>query len=147
MKVSAINSIQSFKAQKNEYENPINRKAEKRLAVLNSVAASALAGATAFGITSCLSSNRKLQGAIGAITAGAFLALNLPSKLYITKVGAFAREKEMDVFSRQKEAQKSIYEDVNQEIKDENVSLDEKIKHYTTVTMADNGKGLMVKGA
>ena len=53
----------------------------------------------------------------------------------------------MDVFSRQKEAQKSIYEDVNQEIKDENVSLDEKIKHYTTVTMADNGKGLMVKGA
>ena len=71
----------------------------------------------------------------------------LPAKIYNTNVNAFAREKEMDVFSRQKEAQSNIYEDINNEIKDENVSLDDKINHYSTVKMADNGNGVMVKGA
>ena len=52
----------------------------------------------------------------------------------------------MDVFSRQKSAQSNIYEDINDEIKDENVSLDNKINHYATVKMADNGSGVMVKG-
>ncbi len=147
MRICAINSIRTFGAQKGEYENPVNQKTEKRLAILGSVGASALAGATAFGITSCLTSNRKTQGAAGLTALFATLALSLPSKLYNTKVGAFAREKEMDVFSRQKEAQKNIYEDVNKEIKNEDVSLDDKIKHYATVAMADNGKGVMVKGA
>ena len=38
-------------------------------------------------------------------------------------------------------------EQVNEEIKDEEVSLDDKINHYATVQMANNGKGLLVKGA
>jgi hypothetical protein len=53
----------------------------------------------------------------------------------------------MDVFSRQKEAQANIYADINDEVKDEDVSLDDKINHYATVKMADSGKGLMVKDA
>ena len=32
------------------------------------------------------------------------------------------------------------------EIQDENVSLDDKINHYSTVKMADNGQGVMIKG-
>ena len=40
----------------------------------------------------------------------------------------------------------NIYEDINDEIKDEKVSLDDKINHYATVKMADNGNGVMVKG-
>ena len=63
-----------------------------------------------------------------------------------TKVNAYVREKEMDVFSRQKSVQSNIYEDINDEIKDENVSLDQKINHYSTVKMADNGRGMMIKG-
>ena len=66
--------------------------------------------------------------------------------MYNTKVSAYTREKEMDVFSRQKTAQNNIYEDINNEIKDDNVSLDDKINHYATVKMADNGSGVMIKG-
>jgi len=130
MKISSIQTFGTFKGTDKKYENPVNRKAERNLAVLGSIGGSALVGASAFGITSCLSSNRKLQGAVGLLAAGIALALTLPSKIYNTKIGAFVREKEMDVFSRQKEAQKNIYEDINNEIKDEDVSLDEKIKRY-----------------
>ena len=52
----------------------------------------------------------------------------------------------MDVFSRQKSAQSIIYEDINDEIQDDKVSLDQKINHYSTVKMADNGRGMMIKG-
>jgi hypothetical protein len=38
-------------------------------------------------------------------------------------------------------------EEVNKEVKDEEVSLDDKINHYTSVQMANNGNGLLVKGA
>ena len=152
-----INSIQNYSCcpkpikfgnaeEKSNYENPINRTTEKNLAVLSCAGTSAIIGAAAFGISSCLVQNRKVQGAVGALAGLATLALTLPSKLYNTKVGAFTREKEMDVFSRQKEAQKNIYDDVNNEIKDKYVPLDDKINHYATVTMADNAKGVMVKG-
>ncbi len=56
-------------------------------------------------------------------------------------------KKEMDVFSRDRELKSNIMEQVNEEIKDEEVSLDDKINHYATVQMANNGKGLLVKGA
>lgn len=75
------------------------------------------------------------------------MALTLPAKLYDTKVKAFAREKEMDVFSRDRELKSNIMEEVDKEVKDEDVSLDQKINHYTTVQMANNGNGLLVKGA
>lgn len=153
-----INSIKAYSCcpkpikfkgneEKNGYENPINRTTEKNLAILGSVGTSGLIGLSALGLTSCITSNRKIQGLVGIVAGLGALALTLPSKLYNTKVGAFTREKEMDVFSRQKEAQKNIYDDVNNEIKDENVSLDDKIKHYSTVAMADNGKGVLIKGA
>ena len=83
---------------------------------------------------------------IGIVAGLAMLGLTLPPKLYNTKVNAYAREKEMDVFSRQKSAQSNIYEDIDNEVKNENVSLDDKINHYATVKMADNGSGVMIKG-
>jgi hypothetical protein len=75
------------------------------------------------------------------------MALTLPAKLYDTKVKAFAREKEMDVFSREKDLKSNIMEEVNNEVKDEDVDLDTKVNHFATVQMANNGNGVMVKGA
>lgn len=129
------------------YENPVNRKTERNLAVLSSVGVSALIGITAGGLTSCISKGRKIPTGAGIIAGIVSLLLMLPSKLYNTKLGAFAREKEMSVFARQKDAQANIYNDINKEIKDDDVSLDEKVNHYTTVKMADNGRGMMIKGA
>ena len=74
------------------------------------------------------------------------MALTLPAKLYNTKVNAFTREKEMDVFSRDRELKSNILEEVNNEVKDEDVDLDQKINHYTTVQMANKGQGVMIKG-
>ncbi len=129
------------------YENPINRKTEKNLAILSSAGVSTLIGVTAGGLTSCVTKGWKIPTGVGAAATILSMLLILPSKIYNTSVGAFAREKEMGVFSRQKEAQANIYNDINNEVKDEEVSLDDKVRHYTTVKMADNGKGLMIKGA
>ena len=131
---------------KNGYENPINRKTERNLAVLQSFGAGTLVGVLAAFATKSLTKAGKAPIIAGVCAGLATIGLMLPSKLYNTKVNAYAREKEMDVFSRQKSAQSNIYEDINDEIKDENVSLDQKINHYSTVRMADNGSGVMVKG-
>ena len=131
------------------YENPINRKSERNLAILGSVGGSALVGLIAGGLSTAFDSikAKKLYPiAIGTVAGLITLGLTLPSKLYNTKVNAYAREKEMDVFARQKSAQSNIYEDIDSEIKDDKVSLDDKINHYATVKMADNGNGMMVKG-
>ena len=151
-KISVIRQNVTFKSnssiQKREqpYENPVNRNTERNLAILSSAGASLLVGVLAGGATTCLTENKKIPIGVGIAAAVATLALMLPPKLYNTKVNAFAREKEMDVFSRQKEAQANIYADINTEIQDEDVSLDNKINHYTTVKMADNGNGVMIKG-
>ncbi len=140
----------SFKANNGNYENPISRSSERNLAILGSIGGSTLVGIIA-GMGSRVFDSIKASGwkyptLIGAVAGLATLALTLPSKLYNTKVNAYAREKEMDVFSRQKSAQSNIYENIDDEVKDENVSLDDKINHYATVKMADNGNGIMVKG-
>ncbi len=160
MQVQAINNF-NYRASakpnftskdKNGYENPISRGTEKGLAIWGSLGGSALVGVTAAGIASCFmkegfKANKKLLGGIGAIAMIATMALTLPAKLYNTKVRAFTREKEMDVFSRDRELKSNIMEEVNNEVKDENVDLDQKINHYTSVQMANNGSGLLVKGA
>lgn len=153
MSITGINAYSprvGFKAnspkKQQQYENPIDRGTERNLAVLSSVGMSALAGVLAGGLTTLFTKGVKWPVGVGIVAALGALGLTLPSKMYNTKVSAYTREKEMDVFSRQKTAQNNIYEDINDEIKDENVSLDDKINHYATVKMADNGSGVMVKG-
>ena len=155
MQVSAINRCcprPQFTSQKNGYENPINRGTEKGLAIWGSIGGSALVGATAAGIGSCFiksgAKNRALKlSGIGVAAGLLTMTLTLPAKLYNTKVRAFTREKEMDVFSRDRELKSNIMEQIDKEVKDEDVSLDQKINHYTSVQMANNGNGMLIKGA
>ena len=155
MNIAAISSYSvrpNFTAsQKGEYENPINRKAEKRLAIWGNIGFSTIVGGTAALLGTFLigkgSPHRGLK--LGGIGLGAGLitmALTLPAKIYDTKVRAFTREKEMDVFSREKDLKSNMMEEINNEVKDEDVDLDQKINHYATVQMANNGNGVMVKG-
>lgn len=135
-----------------DYENPVNRKTERNLTVLQSSGVSLLAGITAGGITSCLmkeGAKHKLPVSAGVGLAVAVLTaiLTLPAKLYNTKLRAFAKEKEMDVFSRDRELKSNILSEVDKEVKDEDISLDQKINHYTSVQMANNGNGMLIKGA
>ena len=154
MNISAISSYSAkpyFTSKNSEYENPINRGTEKGLAIWGSIGGSALAGGIAAGIGSCFiksgAKNRAWKlGGIGAAVAAITMALTLPAKLYDTKVKAYTREKEMDVFSREKDLKSNIMEEVNNEVKDEDVDLDTKVNHFATVQMANNGNGVMVKG-
>ena len=146
-KISFSANQPSFKQQQKQYENPVSRSTERNLAVLGSVGCSGLIGAIAGGLATCfVKSGRKIPIGIGVGVGLLSLLFTLPQNLYNTKVNAFARQKEMDVFSRQKAAQAGIYGDINAEIKDEDVPLDKKIGHYATVRMADNGNGVMIKG-
>ena len=165
MKISAISTncqkpyFTSNEKDNSGYENPINRKTESKLAVWGSIGGSVLAGATAAGIGSCFiksdAPHRAMKlGGIGTVVGLVLMALTLPAKLYDTKVRAFTREKEMDVFSRDRELKANIMDEVNKEVKNEDIDLDQKINHYATVhnhyatvQMANNGNGMLIKGA
>lgn len=158
MKISAISTncqkpyFTSNEKDNSGYENPINRKTESKLAVCGSIGGSVLAGATAAGIGSCFiksdAPHRAMKlGGIGTVVGLVLMALTLPAKLYDTKVRAFTREKEMDVFTRDRELKANIMDEVNKEVKNEDIDLDQKINHYATVQMANNGNGMLIKGA
>ena len=53
----------------------------------------------------------------------------------------------MDVFTRDRELKSNILTEVDKEVKDEDVSLEQKLNHYTSLQMANNGKGMLIKGA
>lgn len=124
-----------------EYENPVSVKTEKALAVLSSVGISAVAGAVVAGLVSVLRPDGKLLSKIpllsGAAGALLTLALILPSKLYHTKVNATVKEKEMDVFTVDKELKKDLTKEVHKEVKDPEISLDEKLKHNLQLQTAN----------
>lgn len=143
MNVSSIkaysfnNRAQNFKGNtennnEQRYENPVDVKTERNLAILSSVGTSAVAGAIGAGITSVLKGSsplKKIPLLAGGATALVALALTLPSKLYHTKVRATVNKKEMDVFTVDKELKKDLAKEVHTEIQNEDVSLDDKLRH------------------
>lgn len=155
MKIKSLNiSFKSNNIENNKtkpkyqtyYENPIDRKTERNLAILNSSLTSLAIGGLTAGATLMAQEkkNWKLPTALGAAASALTMAIILPSALYNIKVKAFTREKEMDVFSRSQEAKSSILEGVNDQIHDESVPFDDKVKNYATVQMANNGRGVMI---
>ncbi len=156
MKISSVgvqnhHSRPSFKANEKGYENPINRKTERNLSILSTVGASLAAGAVSTGIATCFIDSAKANrytkaGIVGGIVAAVAMALTLPAKLYDTKVSSFTREKEMDVFSRDKEVKSNLLGQIDEQVKNEDVPLEEKINNFAQFQMATNGQGLLVKG-
>ena len=156
MNVSSINSFGAtpFKANKknNEFENPISRGTERNLAIWTSVGGSALAGAIVGGLTTTLLplkegekrslKNSKVAVAAAAAVALIVLAFTLPSKIYKTNVNAFVKQKEMDVFSRDRELKTNLTEEFGKEVKDEDVSLDKKLDDNLKLQMANRGSAL-----
>lgn len=130
-----------------EYENPVSRGTEKNLAILKSVGIAAVIGAVAGGVFSCFGlKNKKMSFIIGFIAGGITLALNLPASIYNAKVNAFARQKEMDVFSRDRNLKTNLTESVDKEVQDEKVSLDKKLDDNLKLQTANRGSALVVTG-
>lgn len=127
------------------YENPISRKKEKALAALSVIGGSAVFGAVVAGLASCLKIGGKKSMLIGGIAAAAAALMTLPSKLYNTAVNAFAREKEMAVFSRDKELKASLTEEVHKEILNPEVSLDKKLDDNLKLQTANRAQALLIQ--
>lgn len=131
------NRAQNFKGNtennnEQRYENPVNIKTERNLAILSSVGTSLCVGAIGAGITSLLkgcSPAKKLPLLVGAAAGLVTLALSLPSKLYHTKINATVNKKEMDVFTVDKELKKDLAKEVHTEIQNEDTSLDDKLRY------------------
>ena len=100
MKVSAITNRcpkPCFTSEKQEYENPVNRKTERNLTVLQASGVSLIAGVTAGGIASCLIKEGAKHKVPISVAAGAAVGiltavLTLPAKLYDRSVKSFVRE-------------------------------------------------------
>ena len=117
-----VNTYFTANKAKSGYENPINRKTEKGLTIWGSVGTGAVIGATAAGISTCfIKETAKYRygkaGLIGLAVMAATMALTLPAKLYNTKVRAFTREKEMDVYIKGNKVEKELYNQMNEAAK------------------------------
>lgn len=139
----AFTSFKGENKEKNEYYNPVNTKTEKGLAILSSVGISAVIGAIGAGIVSVLTGKEgkqlftKVPMLSGAAAALISLAFILPSKLYHTKINATVKEKEMDVFTADRELKKDLTKEVHTEVKDPEVSLDKKLDDNLKLQLAN----------
>lgn len=129
------------------YENPVNIKTERNLAVLSSVGTSLVTGAVSAGITSVLKGSsplKKVPLLVGAATGLITLAFTLPSKLYHTKINATVNKKEMDVYTVDKELKKDLAKEVHTEIQNENTSLDDKLNYNMKWQMGNRAQASAV---
>lgn len=140
---SAKTNVIPFKADgnsgKTEYENPVNRETEKNLAILSSFGLSAVVGLGIGLLTSTFSKRPKLYGVAAALGC---LAVTLPSAIYNRKVSAFVKQKEVDVFSRDRNLKSNLIEQVDSEVQDSKVSLDKKLDDNLKLQMANRGAAL-----
>ena len=131
----------------NEYENPISRSTERNLAILGSAGTASILGLIAWGLTSCLGFKEKRTPIIWGVSAAALtLLLLLPANIYNTKVRAFAKQKEMDVFTRDRNLKTNLTEDVDKEVQNPEVSLDKKLDDNLKLQTANRGSALVVAG-
>lgn len=141
MNVAKINGYSTqFKQKEKEYENPVSRQTEKNLAILSATAGAVVAGAIVGGLsTTIVPKGKKYPGIIGAAAALITLGITLPPAIYNRKVSAFVKQKEMDVFSRDRNLKTALTEEVDKEVQDPEVSLDKKLDDNLKLQMANKG--------
>lgn len=129
------------KGSSNEYENPISRDTERDLAKLQTIGTGAVIGGVAGGLSTFLlkPGNRKFGILVGVAAGLLYFLFTLPSNLYNTKVNAFVKQKEMDVFSRDRNLKANLTEEVDTEVKNPDVSLDKKLDDNLKLQMANRG--------
>ena len=139
---------------KTEYENPVSRPMERNLAILASASGSLLVGAIAGGLSTFVLPHEKITKELGffkakkyplmagAVVAAVSMLVSLPPAIYGAKVNAFARQKEMDVFSRDRNLKTNLTEEVDNEVRNDKVSLDKKLDDNLKLQMANRGAAI-----
>lgn len=129
--VSALTPKVLFKGQVGDYENPVNRRTEKQLALLNAGGISSVTGALTAVIARSYTSCWKHALGFGVGAAAVTMMFAAPRFLYKSGINSYAKEKEMDVFIREKEVQKKLLTDVDEAIEEHNSDLPDKIQNYS----------------
>ncbi len=120
-----------FRGQSGNYENPINREMEKKLAIANAVGLSAVTGAVATAVSRSAVSSWRHAGGIGAVAGCIAMIFLGPMFLYKAGIKSFTKEKEMDVFVQENEMKKKLIADVNDAIDNKSNNLQGKIENYS----------------
>jgi len=150
---STMTNFKGNQSKDSEYENPVSRSTERNLAILKTTGGAAVLGAIATGLMTCIVNTEKHAGEgffkknkiavlVGAATSAITLALNLPSSIYNTNVNAFVKQKEMDVFTRDRDLKSNLTEGVDTEVKNPDISLDKKLDDNLKLQMANRGAAI-----
>lgn len=129
--VNALAPKVFFKGRKNELDNPVNRKLEKRLAILNAGGISAVAGALTTAIARSYTASWKNAGMFGVGAALVTMMFICPRFMYKSGINSYKKEKELDVFTKEKEVQKKLLTDVNEAIDQGDSELNVKLENYS----------------
>lgn len=131
-----------FTSNNTNYENPVNKGWEYFSAVTGPAIFSVAAGAVAGLLAKKEGAKGLLNYKTGGIVAGIAALLTIPVAIYQRSVSAFAKTKEMDVFAREKSAETSLTEQIDQKARDEDVPLDDAINSYTKFEIGKNGRAM-----
>ena len=129
--VSALTPKATSRGEYSEFKNPVNRKVEKRLAILNAGGISAAMGAVTTAIARSYTSTWKHAGYFGIGAAAVTMMFVCPRFMYKSGINSYAKEKEMDVFTKEKEVQKKLLNDVDDAIEHHSADLHDKIENYS----------------
>lgn len=112
-------------------DNPVNRKLEKRLAILNAGGISAVAGALTTAIARSYTASWKNAGMFGIGAGFVTMMFICPRFMYKSGINSYKKEKELDVFTKEKEVQKKLLTDVNEAIDHGDSELNVKLENYS----------------
>lgn len=129
--VNALSPKVSYRGSRFENQNPINRKMERRLAILNAGGISVITGALTTAIARSYTASWKSAGLFGIGASAITMMFICPRFLYKSGVKAYTKQKEMDVFTKEKEIQTKLLSDVNNAIDNHQEDLDSKLDNYS----------------
>ena len=129
--ISVTTPKRSFCGYGNEYKNPVNRKVEKRLAILNAGGLSAVAGALTTVIARTYTASWKNATSFGVGAGLVTMMFICPRFLYKSGINSYKKEKELDVFTKETEVQKKLLLDVNEAIDKHYDNLGDKLENYS----------------
>ena len=130
--INALTPRVSFRGESGNFENPVNRKIEKNLALMNAGGISAAGGAVMTLLARNYTNSWRHAGIFGVGTAAVAMMFLAPRFMYKAGINSYAKEKEMDVFTREKEVQKKLLSDVNDSIDNKKTAhLSDKLENYS----------------
>ena len=129
--IDALTSKATFKRRKSASENPINRKTERNLALINAGGISLVTGALTTMIARSYTSSWKNAIGFGLGATAITMMFVAPHFLYKSGIKSYTKEKEMDVFMREKEVQRKLLKDAKHAIEENDPNVHEILKDYS----------------